>query len=258
MRPTNLSEELPAHVAGNRAYWDGVAEQWIAAGRRHWAADQPSWGIWDVPQTELAVLPDEVAGLDVIELGCGTAYVSAWLSRRGARCVGIDNSERQLATARALQEEYGLRFPLIHGIAEAVPYPEASFDLAISEYGAAIWCDPYQWIPEAARLLRPGGRLVFLANSTLSMMCTPDEGPAEERLLRPLAGIQRLSWPEDCTEFHLGPGEWIRLLRASGFEVEELIEVLAPADAVSRVDYMTAEWARRWPAEEVWKAIRRA
>ena len=66
------------------------------------------------------------------------------------------------------------QFPLVHGNAERVPYPDASFDLAISEYGAAIWCDPYAWIPEAARLLRPGGRLVFLGNHTLLQLCALD------------------------------------------------------------------------------------
>ena len=56
-----------------------------------------------------------------------------------------------------------------------MPLPDASFDFAISEYGASIWCDPYEWIPEAARLLRPGGRLVFLVNAPLIMLCGPDD-----------------------------------------------------------------------------------
>ena len=80
----------------------------------------------------------DLAGKDVIELGCGTAYVSAWLARRGARVVGVDNSAAQLATARRLQREHGLAFTLIHGNAEQEPYPDASFDLAISEYGACL------------------------------------------------------------------------------------------------------------------------
>ena len=80
--------------------------------------------------------------------GCG--YVSAWLARRGARPVGVDVSARQLATARRLQDEFGLHFPLIQGDAERVPLSTGCADLVISEYGASVWCDPYRWIPPAA------------------------------------------------------------------------------------------------------------
>ena len=170
------------------------------------------------------MFPDDLAGKDAIELGCGTAYVSAWLARRGARVVAIDNSEAQLATARRLQRQHGLDFPLLHGNAEAVPYPDASFDLAISEYGACLWADPHRWVPEAARLLRPGGRLLFLVNSYLMILCTPEEDDvaATDRLLRPAFGLFRVEWPGDHgVEFHLSHGDWIRLLRRSGFEIED-------------------------------------
>jgi SAM-dependent methyltransferase len=193
--------------------------------------------------------------MDVIELGCGTAYWSAWLARRGARPVGIDNSERQLETARTLQREHGLEFPLIHGNAEAVPLADASFDLAFSEYGASIWCDPYRWIPEAARLLRPRGRLVFLVNSVLAMLCFPDEGELTEQLQRPSSAIGRMEWPgEETVEFHLPHGARIALLRATGFQVEALVEVLAPPTAEGTRYDVPAAWARQWPSEEIWVA----
>lgn len=198
-----------------------------------------------------------MTGKDVIELGCGTAYVSAWLARRGAKVVGIDNSPVQLANARRFQEEFGLRFPLIHAAAEAVPLPDNSFDLAISEYGASIWSDPYLWILEAARLLRPGGQLIFLVNGSILMLCMPDEEdqPAGERLLRPYFGMHRFEWIDGSSvEFHLGHGDWIRLLRRNGFEVEDLIEIQAPEGAQTRHPYVTGAWARKWPAEEIWKA----
>src|SRR3954451_5005453 len=183
------------HVARNRAQWDRWAADYVAAGERQWAQDEPSWGIWSVPEAQLEMLPSDPAGLDAIELGCGTGYVSSWLARRGARPVGIDNSEAQLATARRLQREHGLEFPLLHGNAERVPYPDASFDLAISEYGASIWCDPYLWIPEAARLLRPGGWLIFLCNGLLAMLGTSPEDTEDvligSRLRRPLFGMHR-------------------------------------------------------------------
>ncbi|GAA3438991.1 class I SAM-dependent methyltransferase [Kutzneria kofuensis] len=195
--------------------------------------------------------------MDVIELGCGTGYVSSWLARRGAKPVGIDNSEKQLRTARRLQHEHGVEFPLLHGNAEHVPYPDESFDLAVSEYGAAIWCDPYVWIPEAARLLRPGGRLAFLGNSVVSMLCAPDDEneKSTERMLRSQRDMHRFAWDDGGVEFHLSHGDMIRLLRASGFEVEDLIEIYAPEDAPdSFFHYAPAGWSRQWPVEEVWKA----
>ncbi len=249
-------EQLPDYVLLNRAYWDRWAPEWVAPGERNWAQAEPEWGVWSVPETELRLL-DDVAGLDVIELGCGTGYVSSWLARLGARPVGIDNSPKQLETARRLQAEHGVEFPLLLGNAESVPYPDASFDMAISEYGAAVWADPYKWIPEAARLLRPGGRLTFMGNALLMVMCWPDEAdaPPTDRLLADQFGAYRWEWPpNDSVEFHLPHGDMIRLLRKSGFEIEDLIEIQAPEGATTRSPGWDPAWARRWPSEEVWKA----
>ena len=249
-------EHIPAeHVLRNRQVWDARAEEYAEPGRRDWGSE-PRWGIWGIPESEVRILP-EVDGRDTIELGCGTGYVSSWLARRGARPVGIDNSQAQLTTARALQRDFGIQFPLIHGDAEGVPLPDASFDLAISEYGASIWADPYRWIPEAARLLRHGGQLIFLVNGPILMLCVPDDEnlPAEDQLLRPYFGMHRFEWPGDISvEFHLGHGDWIRLLRRHGFEVLDLIELRPGPEATTRYPYVTLDWARRWPSEEVWIA----
>jgi len=248
------------HVQRNREAWDSFAERYAGPGRAQWEANQPTWGIYSVPEADVGMLPPSVDGLDVIELGCGTAHVSSWLARRGARPVGIDNSPAQLKTARRLQAEFGVEFPLHLGNAEQTPFPDESFDLAISEYGASIWCDPYLWIPEAARILRPGGQLVFLVNGALLMLCAPDaeDEPATDRLLRDYFGMHRFEWPDDpSVEFHLGYGDMIRLLRRCGFEVEDMIEVRPRADATTSYPYAPVAWARRWPAEEVWKALKR-
>src|SRR2546429_2403804 len=185
--------DLPDYVLHNRVHWDKQAQGYVPSGERHWSEATPTWGIWSVAESEIRMIPDDLEGKDAIELGCGTAYVSSWLARRGARVVGIDNSEQQLKTARRLQRQHRLDFQLIHGSAESVPYPDESFDFAVSEYGACLWADPQSWVPEASRLLRPGGRLHFLVNSFLLTLCLPgdDDRPAGDWLLRPSFGMYR-------------------------------------------------------------------
>ena len=254
------SPDLPEYVPGNVAIWTKTnAEYTDAAAERSWTRDEVTWGIWGIPETEVEVL-GAVAGLDVVELGCGTAYFSAILAKQGAHPVGVDPTPAQLTTARRMQAETAIEFPLVEAAAEAVPLPDASFDLAISEYGASIWADPYRWIPEAARLLRPGGRLIFLRNSTTVTLCQALDGVTEQ-LQRPLRELRRIEWPDTGeVEFHLPIGELVDLLRESGFQLDRLLELYAPegAETHSYYDFVTGEWARRWPAEELWVAHKTA
>jgi len=232
-------------AAKNVALWTKANAEYTSENAAvNWALDEISWGIWAIDESELNALGD-VNGLDVVELGCGTAYFSAWLAKRGARPVGVDVTPAQLDTARRKMAETGIEFPLVEADAGDTGLPAESCDLVVSEYGASIWVDPYRWIPEAARLLRPGGRLVFLRNSTLVILCSEDEVPAKDRLVHPQFGMKRFEWPEGGVEFHLAHGEWIDVLRANGFEIERLIELQAPADAEThgRYAYVTAEWS---------------
>jgi SAM-dependent methyltransferase len=256
-----VKAEPQSDVARNRELWTrSNAEYADDHGRASWAATEISWGIWGLPEAEVGALAGiELEGADVVDLGCGTGYFSAWLARRGARPVGVDVTPAQLETARRLQREHGLEFPLVEADAADTGLPDASFDLALSEYGASIWADPARWIPEAARLLRPGGRVVLLRNSTLVILCSDDEEPALERLVQTQVGMYRFEWPQGGVEYHLPHGEWIRLLRHNGFEIEALHELQAPADAQTHeyYGYVTADWGRRWPAEEIWRARKR-
>ncbi len=254
-----MSLPEPDSVAVNREVWTRSNEQWgDAKALATWLEPEISWGVWGVREADVHALPDDVAGLDVAELGCGVGYFSAWLARRGARPVGVDPTPAQLETARRCQRETGIEFPLVEGYGEAVPLPDAAFDLVLSEYGASIWADPARWISEAARLLRPGGALVFLCNSTLALLCSPDVGPVVDRLVRPQFGMYQFDWRGDDggIEFHLAHGDWIRLLRENGFEILDLIELQAPAGAVTHehYDYVSADWAKQWPSEEIWVA----
>ena len=242
------------HVERNRRFWDESAAGWHGPlAREHWSRTEHTGGLWQLPEAEVAGFGDGAAGLDVVELGCGTAYVSAWLARAGARPVGVDISREQLATARAMQREFGLEFPLLLADAEQLPLADDSFDLAVSEYGASLWCDPYQWIAQAARVLRPGGRLVFLCRSLLVGMCTQAGGQVEAVLRRPQFGLRQVG-DENAVEFHLPHGEMIRLLRSHGFVVEDLIEVQAPERPARDFGDVPAAWAHQWPSEDIWKA----
>jgi len=246
---------LPDHARENKASWEVEAANYVEPAKRDWEADAIRWGMFRVPESQVGALP-EVDGMDVVELGCGTAYFSAWLARRGARPTGVDIAENQLATARAMQVEHGLEFPLIQASAEDVPLPDACADLVLSEYGASLWCEPEAWVAEAARLLRPDGRLVFLTSSVLAALTAPPSGPSTDRLVRAQREISRLRFDDDDgVEFHLAHGDWIATLDRHGFAVTGLHELYAPADAEpTRWDWMPVEWAQRWPVEEIWTA----
>jgi SAM-dependent methyltransferase len=253
------SSDRPEYVQQNVANWTkSNAEYTDAVASESWAQDEITWGVWKAPESELNVLGD-VSGLDIVDLGCGTGYFCAWLARRSARVVGVDPTPAQLDTVRRLQRETGLEFPLIEATGEDVPLPDTSFDIVFSEYGASIWADAYLWIPEAARLVRPGGRLIFLRNSTLVTLCMTLEGVGEH-LVRPQRDLHRVEWPDTGeVEFELPHGKMIDLLRANDFELERLIEIYAPAGAETHTYYkwVTAEWAQQWPAEEIWTARKR-
>ncbi|MBI1817090.1 MAG: class I SAM-dependent methyltransferase [Deltaproteobacteria bacterium] len=240
----------------NRKAWDRLSNDFAVSGRRNWQQNASAhWGIWHVEERELQVLGD-VSGKDVLEHGCGNAYFSSWLARRGARVVGLDNSPGQLAHARAFQREFGVEFPLVLADGAQVPLANESFDIVFNEYGAALWVEPERMVAEAVRLLRPGGLLAFLTNSAIIQLCWPMEAEsAGTSLVCDYFGMHRSHNPADgSVEFHLPHGEWIRLLRRYGFVVEDLIEIRPPEGATSGWKFVSLEWARRWPCEEIWKA----
>jgi SAM-dependent methyltransferase len=174
--------------------------------------------------------------------------------------VGVDPTPAQLETARRVMTETGLEFQLVEAAGESVPLPDAAFDVVLSEYGAATWADPYRWIPEAARLLRAGGRLVFLHGTPLAHVCFPDVGEVTTQLQRPYFGLHREEWGEgEGTDFQLTHGDWIDVLHANGFDIERLVELQAPPEAETHSYYSDtpAEWGRQWPAEEIWVARKR-
>lgn len=249
------SDALGDETQRNRVFWDAYADEYQAQHHPFISHDEVRWGLWQLPDRELGILGD-VSGLSVLELGCGAGQFGLALIRQGARVVGIDTSERQLEHARRNAEAAGLDFEVVHGVAEALPFEEERFDLVVADHGANRFADPYRWVPECARVLRPGGLLAFNGGTAFEALCGNVETDTwEPRLHRDYFGLHHLQWPDSAIEFELPYGEWIRLFRQSGLEVEALVEVQPPEGAAStyRNEAETA-WARQWPMEQIWKA----
>jgi SAM-dependent methyltransferase len=249
----------PEYLARNRTAWESWARDYAAIGRAAWTDSELRWGVWQLPESELGVLEGIGAQQDVIELGCGTASVSAWLTRYGHRVAGVDFARAQLDNARWLQDDLGVAFRLVHANVEKLPYDSGSFDVAISEYGASLWSDPRYWLPEAYRVLRPGGKLIFFTNGAMLMACTPPDGSQpQDVLVRDSFTSPIVEFASGPLEFHLRHGLWIEVLRECGFDLEALVEVRPPLEAKARFGFVSLEWARRWPSEEIWIAGKRA
>ena len=175
---------------------------------------EPRWGMWQVPESELQVLGD-VAGKDVLELGCGAAQWAILLAQQGARMTGLDNSERQLEHARERMAAAGVDFPLVHAAAESIPLPDASFDVVFCDHGAMTFADPSSSSPRSADSSGPVGSFAFSHFSPFGWICHDDE--VDEvvdrlcaRLLRP-APVRRSGRLRPVQPPY---GDWIRLFRA--------------------------------------------
>ena len=241
------------HERRNRDFWDADADDYQAVHGDALAAAPRAWGVWRIPDAEIGVLGD-VSGLDVLEYGCGAAQWSIALAADGARVVGLDQSSAQLGHARTRMHAAGVAVALVCAAGEHVPLADKTFDVVFCDHGAMSFCDPARSVPEVARLLRPGGRLAF-AHCTPLWYLTYDEQRDRQtrRLQRPYFGMRRLAFGDGTVDFQIPHGEWIRLFRAHGLVVDDLIELRAPKKARSTWSDWDKLFARRWPAEQIWK-----
>ncbi len=217
-----------------------------------------AWGVWRVPESKLGFLGDP-RDHDILELGCGAARWSAALATAGARAVGIDVSWAQLAHAVGVVRRSRRSVPLVRGNAERLPFRNESFDVVFCDWGAMTFCDPHRTVPEAARVLRPGGRFVFSTSS-------PFRSVAQDRrtdhlgheLLYDYFSLGRIEYPDGEVNFQLPYGEWIRLFAESDLVVQALSETQpGPRDESSYLSASASKWARRWPLESIWQ-VRKA
>ena len=245
---------MTEHALKNRSMWEAQSDEYESRHADALSGDLAmSWGLWRIPEAELQVLGD-VAGRDILELGCGAARWSIALAQEGARPVGLDFSSRQLAHARRLMQEAGVSFPLVEASAEAVPLPTASFDIIFCDWGAMTFSDPYLTVPEVGRLLRPGGLFAFATSTPLHFACLDQSTDVVgEQLLHSYFGLRRMEWYNEVS-FDMPYGEWIRLFHRHGLLVEDLIETQPPLNAST--SYRGPEdiaWARKWPMENIWR-----
>jgi SAM-dependent methyltransferase len=253
-----------ARVTGelrNRRFWDEDADayQRVHGARLRDAAR--AWGVWRIPEAELRIL-GAVDGADVLELGCGAAQWSVALADSGACVVALDQSRAQLDHARGAVEKaaLGARVALVLASATAVPVADASFDIVFCDHGAMSFCDPVQSVPEVARLLRPGGLLAFCATAPLLYFTYDPARDRQTRRLRHRAfGRRRWQFGDGTSDYCISTGEWLRLFRANGLVAEDLVELRAPKGATTTFDdFVPYRWARRWPAEQIWKVRNRS
>lgn len=254
--------ETADHVRKNRVHWESQSAAYQDANAtqlNRW--DHLAWGVWDTPEDGIVALGD-VHDLDALEYGCGAGQFGIKVAMRGARVKGLDFSFAQLHKSLEHMRGTGVHVPVVQADGERIPFRDESFDLVFCDHGVMGFADPYRTVPEVARVLRPGGRLVFNAPTPWIWVAWGEDGlPATREMRGDYFGLRRAEStdPEwQTTEFQLTYGDWIRLFGANGLQVEDLIELRPTVEAVTTYDdYAPLEWARAFPSEHIWK-VRRA
>lgn len=229
----------------NRRWWDTDADDYHARHGEFLGEARFVWCPEDLDEADAGLLGD-VAGRDVLEVGCGSAPCARWLAGRGARPVGLDLSGGMLRHAVETGRRTGPEVPLVQADAERLPFLDGSFDLACSAFGAVPFvADPGAVMREVARVLRPGGRWVFAVNHPLRWAFPDDPGPAG--LIVATSYFDRTPYVEvdgggrpTYVEHHRTLGDRIRDVVAAGLVLTDLVEPEWPAG-------FTREWGQWSP-----------
>jgi len=230
---TGISTHRPVGPAESRSasrlWWDADADDYQAAHGDFLGDVRFRWCPEGLIEAEAGLL-GPVAGRDVLEVGCGAASCSRWLATQGARPVALDLSAGMLRHARDANERSGVDVPLVLADAGALPFPDASFDVACSAFGAVPFvADSAGVMREVHRVLRPGGRWVFATTHPLRWAFPDDPGP--DGLTVYHSYFDRTPYAEfdddgrvTYVEHHRTLGDRVRELVGAGFELVDLIE----------------------------------
>ena len=248
---TTPDTTAPEAAAANRSWWDLDAADYHA---RHASyLDGFHWCPEMLPESQARLLGD-VTGLSVLEIGCGSAPCASWLAADSQAFVtGFDLSRGMLARADGT-------VPLVQADAQALPYRDASFDVAFSVFGALPFVpDVTAVLVDVARVLRPGGRLVFSVTHPMRWIF-PDDPTALEAQISYFER-EYVERDEDGTvtyaEFHRTLGDWVRALHAAGLDLHDLIEPEWPEDLTENWGQWSPERGRLFPGTAIFVAQRR-
>ncbi|MEO1468176.1 MAG: bifunctional 2-polyprenyl-6-hydroxyphenol methylase/3-demethylubiquinol 3-O-methyltransferase UbiG [Pseudomonadota bacterium] len=168
-------------------------------------------------------------GRDVLDLGCGGGFLSEALATRGAHVTGIDPAARAVESARTHAEAGGLDIRYDVGVGEALPYPDASFDIVVSVDVLEHVESVPKVLAETARVLRPGGLFCYdtINRNVLSRLVVIT---AAEDVLGLLP-----KGTHDPAMF-IRPSELAAMLREAGFEPSP-VRGLGPTGINRRLDF---------------------
>ncbi|MFC0432594.1 class I SAM-dependent methyltransferase [Kutzneria buriramensis] len=211
------------------AWWDADADDYQAEHGAFLGDADFVWCPEGVRESEAGYLGD-VTGRSVLEIGCGAAPCSRWLTAAGAHAVGLDISAGMLRHAVAGNEATGLRPALLRASADQLPFADASFDAACSAFGGVPFvADVGAVFREVARVLRPGAPWVFSVTHPMRWIFPDDPGPMGLTVVQ--SYFDRTPYLEvdgdgnaTYVEHHRTLGDYVRQLAAAGLALEDLVE----------------------------------
>lgn len=233
-----------------RAAWNRLSQGYQAQHRI--PTDSAHYGPWSAPESELNLLGD-VAGLRVLEVGCGGGQCSIAFARQGAHATGLDLSDEQLAFARRLAAQEGVSVRFVQGsAADLSAFAAGEYDLVFSAYAFQYVQAMERCLRECNRVLRAGGRLVFSLDHPFRD-CFSDDAEDEMSItpVRSYFSNEPMRWQWGNTgirmeSYHWSISQWCAMLMDAGFILRRLLEPSPPADLLDQV----------WPTDDALASLR--